>query len=147
MSDAADHDRRLTIEVARASPRWHALPQAKRLCAAAARAAYRSAGAAGGRPAEISIVLGDDRLLQALNKTWRGQDESTNVLAFAAGDEVHPPAVPRLLGDVALAFETVLREAGEQGKTLGAHLSHLVVHGVLHLLGFDHRAAREAARM
>jgi probable rRNA maturation factor len=58
-----------------------------------------------------------------------------------------PPGMPILLGDVILAFETVLREAAEQGKSIGDHLSHLVVHGVLHLLGYDHQTAADADKM
>ena len=83
------------------------------------------------------------------HRTWRGKDSSTNVLAFPAADPSVPvpPGAPLLLGDVVLAFETVRREAVEQQKPLADHLRHLVVHGVLHLLGFDHEITREAERM
>lgn len=82
-------------------------------------------------------MLADDAALRALNARWRQQDKPTNVLSFPAGDSV-------LLGDVVLAFETVRREASEQGKSLADHMSHLVVHGVLHLLGHDHERPRDA---
>ena len=93
-------------------------------------------------------ALSDDAEQRGLNRTYRGKDCSTNVLAFpqtapAAAD----PGTPLLLGDVVLAFETVRREAAAQGKPFADHLCHLVVHGVLHLLGFDHEAAAEAAAM
>jgi len=98
---------------------------------------------------ELTVVLADDRLLRRLNREYRGQDRATNVLSFAGLDgpsELRPEA-PRLLGDVVLARETVFREARAQSKTPGEHLSHLVVHGVLHLLGFDHETEAQAQSM
>jgi len=136
------------IDLADPSPHWRAaLPEPERVCERAARAALAAAGAAPG-PAELSIVLADDALLRQLNREWRGKDAPTNVLSFAAGDaNPAPPGAPRLLGDVVLAFETVAAEAQAQQKPLADHLAHLVVHGVLHLLGFDHEIAAEAERM
>ena len=103
---------------------------------------------------ELSLVLTDDDAVRQLNKAYRGKDAPTNVLSFAFGDgdEALPPGaaadgMPRLLGDIVLARETVLREAAAQAKTPAAHASHLIVHGVLHLLGDDHGADDEAARM
>lgn len=100
-------------------------------------------------PIELGITLADAARQQQLNRQFRGQDRPTNVLAFPAWEpEVEaPPGMPTLLGDVVLAFETVLREAAEQGKSVGDHLSHLVVHGVLHLLGYDHQTAADADQM
>jgi len=100
-------------------------------------------------PAELVLVLADDRLVRSLNKDYRGQDTPTNVLSFAGLDGATETAadVPLLLGDVVLARETVSREAGAQGKSVAEHLAHLVVHGVLHLLGYDHEAALEAEQM
>lgn len=91
-------------------------------------------------PSELSIVLADDAFIQALNKEWRGKDKPTNVLSF-------PQDEPGLLGDIILAHETIAREAAEQDKTFTDHLKHLVVHGVLHLLGHDHEDEDEAAVM
>ncbi|HEX3862241.1 MAG TPA: rRNA maturation RNase YbeY [Stellaceae bacterium] len=94
----------------------------------------------------IGITLTDDAEQQALNRTYRGKDRPTNVLSFATGDPatVLPPGAPLLLGDLVLAFETVAREAAEQHKPLADHVSHLVVHGVLHLFGLDHQNDTEA---
>lgn len=112
-----------------------------------------------GGAVEVSLVLADDAMLSDLNRTYRRQDRPTNVLAFAteetpAGQEGHGGhdghgghEGPRLLGDVILARETVLREAEDQGKHPRDHLSHLVVHGLLHLLGHDHETPRQAAEM
>jgi probable rRNA maturation factor len=145
----AARDPALAVELNQPCPRWRReLPGAARLSAAAARAAVAGAGKALTAPAELSIVLGDDALLRRLNRLWRGQDKPTNVLSFPA-ERGTPRAAgaPLLLGDVVLAFETVAREANAQGKHLADHLRHLVVHGVLHLLGYDHARAAEARRM
>lgn len=96
----------------------------------------------------VGIVLTDDAEQRALNRTYRGRDEPTNILSFALDDGTAVPAgEPLLLGDIVLAFETVAREAAEQHKPLPDHLRHLVVHGVLHLLGFDHEDDAEAQLM
>ncbi|MGB1547075.1 MAG: rRNA maturation RNase YbeY, partial [Alphaproteobacteria bacterium] len=99
-------------------------------------------------PAELSLALVDDACIRGLNRDYRGRDMATNVLAFA--EEAVPDGgigLPRFLGDVAVAFETTAGEAKAQAKTLSDHLSHLVVHGVLHLLGYDHGAAKPAEEM
>lgn len=127
-------------------PSWRGgVPEAEALCSGAARAAL-DAVAPGLAAAELSIVLGDDALVAALNRRWRGREGPTNVLSFASGDKPAPP-LPLLLGDVVLAYETVAAEAMAQAKPLTDHLRHLIVHGVLHLLGFDHIDNDEAERM
>jgi len=97
------------------------------------------------RPVEAAIVLSEDAELRALNRRWRGKDKPTNVLSFPSG--AAGPGGRLLLGDVVLAFQTLAREADEAGKPLSDHLSHLVVHGVLHLMGYDHERPAEARRM
>nr|WP_245978369.1 rRNA maturation RNase YbeY [Stella humosa] len=89
---------------------------------------------------EMAVLLADDTLLRQLNNDYRGLDKPTNVLSFTAGD-------PLLLGDVAIAYETTAAEAAAAGKPLADHLSHLVVHGTLHLLGYDHETTEDAAEM
>jgi probable rRNA maturation factor len=129
--------------------RWGAIADVSALARRAARAALKRQ-ASGLRSAELSLVLASDRRLRTLNRDWRGVDKPTNVLAFPAEDAVSDGAdsgPPRQLGDVILAYETVTTEARAQGKPTAAHLSHLVVHGVLHLLGFDHQTDDEAADM
>jgi len=138
----------LTVEVTAPCPAWQReCAEAASLAEAAARLALRR----GEAPAEavVDITLADDDAQRALNRTWRGMDSPTNVLAFPASDPAIPvpPGAPLLLGDVVLAFETVRREAAEQEKPLADHLRHLVVHGVLHLLGHDHDDAADAAAM
>ena len=90
----------------------------------------------------------DDAEMRALNRAWRGKDSSTNVLSFPAG--YSPGAIvsePRPLGDVVLAAETVLAEAADRDIPAADHAAHLVVHGMLHLLGFDHERDEDAEAM
>ena len=146
MTPDPDPSRAVVIDLAVPCAKWRrALPGVEKLARAAARAALTRAGKKLGT-AELSLVLADDEVVAALNERWRGRKGPTNVLAFASDEGVMPPA-PRLLGDVVLAYETVAMEAREQGKALGDHLRHLVIHGVLHLLGYDHDAAGPARRM
>src|SRR6516164_590139 len=111
--------------------------------------AKRALGLAWHGPVELGIVLDDDAGQRRLNRDHRGRDAPTNVLAFPAWEPEArlPPGAPLLLGDVVLALETVMREAAEQEKPVADHLSHLTVHGVLHLCGYDHIGEAEAASM
>ena len=140
------------IEVSAPCPGWaQDCAEAETLAAGAARRALLCGEAP--NAAVVDITLTDDDEQRTLNRTWRGKDAPTNVLAFPLMsldpdlDVPVPPGAPLLLGDVVLAFETVRREAAEQNKTLADHLRHLVVHGVLHLLGYDHQDEAEAERM
>jgi probable rRNA maturation factor len=112
----------------------------------ARRAAAAALGAqAPNLPVEAAIVLSEDAELRALNRRWRGKDKPTNVLSFPSG--AAGPDGRLLLGDVVLAYQTLEREAEEAQKPLSDHLSHLVIHGVLHLMGYDHEKPAEARRM
>ncbi len=133
----------ITVAIAVEDESWiAALPDAEALVERMARAAVEQGDCdLGDGPVEISVVLADDDTVQTLNRDWRGKDKPTNVLSFAAlDDEDAPlaPGAPLLLGDVILAFQTCRDEAQSLGKTLSDHFCHLVVHGVLHLLGYDH---------
>jgi probable rRNA maturation factor len=96
----------------------------------------------GGDLGEIAILLTSDEVLADLNARFRGKSGPTNVLSFPA-----PPAARPHLGDIAIAFGVCEREALEQGKRLEHHLMHLVAHGVLHLVGYDHQTKTEAEDM
>lgn len=141
-----------TIDItARADcPAWaEALPDWEARCGRLAAIALGAVDLPDG-VVELSIVLADDETVRGLNRDWRGKDQPTNVLSFAALDDEDAPIVegaPLLLGDVILAFETCAAEAAEQDKPLADHFSHLVVHGVLHLLGYDHMDDDEAEEM
>jgi probable rRNA maturation factor len=99
-----------------------------------------------GRDIELSVVLTDDKTVQTLNAEYRGKDKPTNVLSFATleGDDPLPPEGPVHIGDIVLAFETLAREASDLQKPLRDHLTHLLVHGALHLLGYDHENDSDA---
>lgn len=130
----------LQVEVVVADRRPWA-PSAKRLALWAAVAA-----GARGRHAELAIRLVGKRESRRLNAHWRGKDYATNVLSFPV--EGLPSVVrPRPLGDLVICAPVVAAEAMEQGKTQSAHWAHMVVHGVLHLLGHDHEQDAEAVRM
>jgi probable rRNA maturation factor len=89
------------------------------------------------RSVEISIALVDDAAIHALNTEYRGKDTPTDVLSFPMEQEIALPGVPRLLGDVVISVDTALRQAEAGGQSLDDELCHLVIHGVLHLLGYD----------
>jgi probable rRNA maturation factor len=135
-----------SVEVTVSCNAWFDVcPHAAAISAGAVQAALRDSGAG---QFIVDIMLADDAKQRHLNRTYRGKDTPTNVLAFPQGAPGSPRSdQPVLLGDVVLAFETVRREAAEQDKPIANHLRHLVVHGVLHLLGFDHENAAEAAAM
>jgi probable rRNA maturation factor len=97
-------------------------------------------------PAEFVVAFADDARVRELNRDFRGKDSATNVLSFPAPDDLPGPG-PRLLGDVVLARETVAAEAAAEGKSIENHVRHLVVHGFLHLLGYDHETDAEAEQM
>jgi probable rRNA maturation factor len=124
-------------------PAWtQALPDAESVVERAALAVFAHLSAAGMGGLEITVLLTDDAAVRALNGKFRGKDQATNVLSFPAPAFARPH-----LGDVALAFGVCAGEAKEQGKSLADHLSHLTVHGVLHLLDYDHEADEEAEVM
>ncbi|HEX6441207.1 MAG TPA: rRNA maturation RNase YbeY [Stellaceae bacterium] len=152
MSEAQAED--CDIEVTVPAAAWLGIcADAEAIASTAGRLALAAAIAGREPPAHSRLVIGirltDDAEQRRLNHAYRGKDAATNVLSFAlcALDDPMPPGSPVLLGDVVLAYETVRREAEEQGKPVADHLSHLVVHGVLHLLGFDHGSDTEAVAM
>ena len=134
------------VEIVESSPLWRALPGIEKLARRAIEASIKASRARILDGAEVSVQLADDAQIRALNARWRGVDKPTNVLSFAASTPAKIAAAP-MLGDIVMAFETAEREAVEEGKTLSDHAVHLVVHGFLHLLGFDHQIAAEADRM
>ncbi len=111
----------------------------------AAAAAFAETGTMG--HSELSVVFSDDAHIQTLNAGWRGKDKPTNVLSFPAFPPAKGGPLPPMLGDIVLAAETVAREAALEDKPLENHITHLVVHGLLHLLGYDHETDAEAEEM
>ncbi len=128
---------------------WQAEPDAEAVIerAIAAAAEFVDADVA---DAELAVMLTDDAGIRTLNRNWRGIDKPTNVLSFPAlqtNASRGADDAPRMLGDIAIAYETTHREADEEQKPFDEHLSHLAVHGFLHLIGYDHETDEEAETM
>jgi probable rRNA maturation factor len=132
----------LTVELIEDDGDWSGLSNAESVVEQAANAVAQTIGA-DLQPGMITIALSSDANVAALNARFRNKDKPTNVLSFPAG----AGAPNGHLGDIVMAAETVLREAAEQSVPLAHHVQHLVVHGILHLLGYDHIEAGDAERM
>ena len=136
----------LTADILVTAACWQAEPEAEalvqRAIEAAAQRAVSSADAA-----EVAIVLTDDSGIQTLNRDWRGIDKPTNVLSFPAVPTPFRSEEPRMLGDIAIAYQITRREAESENKPFAHHLSHLAVHGFLHLVGYDHETDADADTM
>ncbi|GEP11970.1 rRNA maturation RNase YbeY [Methylobacterium gnaphalii] len=134
------------IDIAIEDARWEtAVPELEALVERAVAAGLSALPDSQAGPVSVSILLADDATVQDLNRTWRDKDKPTNVLSFPAADQPMPPGEPEPLGDVVLAYDTVLRESVEQSKPFSHHLAHLLVHGTLHLLGQDHETGEAEA--
>jgi probable rRNA maturation factor len=128
---------------------WQAEPDAETVIhrAIAAAAEFVDADVGG---TELAVMLTDDAGIRTLNRNWRGIDKPTNVLSFPAlqpSGPHGPDDAPRMLGDIAIAYETTRREADDEQKPFDHHLSHLAVHGFLHLIGYDHEKDDDAETM
>ena len=137
-----------TIDVLVESPLWNGIADIESRVRRAVVAALPPERA----DCELAVVLTDDQSMRALNARFRGNDTATNVLSFPTPGPFRPPAdqshgEPISLGDIVIAFETVQAEAAAEAKEVGHHVAHLLVHGVLHLLGYDHHSDPEAEVM
>ncbi|MDA0784688.1 MAG: rRNA maturation RNase YbeY [Proteobacteria bacterium] len=153
MTDKGDGEIVVIVDVV--SPNWGAAERdLEAIVVTAVRAAMDGAHTVFAGGVELGVRLTDDAEIRSLNRDWRDRDVATNVLSFALDDspgDSTPAKGPligaTMLGDVVVAYETCAAEAVDQGKSLTHHLSHLVVHGTLHLLGFDHEADDDAETM
>lgn len=137
----------MTISIEVEDEAWQALAGLHQLASTAVASALSGAGAHE-QEREIALLFTDDQSMAAINADWRGKHKPTNVLSFPASPDMPvPDGEPRPLGDIVLSYGVIAREAAEQGKTLHDHTAHLIVHGVLHLLGFDHETDVEAGEM
>jgi probable rRNA maturation factor len=135
--------RPLEADVLVQSPLWEAEPQAEKAVRAALAGAAALLSTSGG---EVSIVLTDDSAIRTLNRQWRGIDKPTNVLSFPAAKGGEGGDAP-MLGDIVIAYETLKRECETEDRLFLHHLTHLTVHGFLHLIGYDHETDAEADEM
>jgi probable rRNA maturation factor len=135
-----DPEPALSIDVVAESGDWSGFAVEDRIAPIAGAIARRLPQAQG----EVVLALADDATVRDLNERFRGKDKATNVLSFPSGGE---PGRGAPLGDVILAVETLRREAEAEGKAPGDHFAHLAIHGILHLLGYDHESADDAERM
>lgn len=147
-TDAPDADEagRIALDVVHDGGAWTDLDTFEARAAAAARAVAARC-CAGSGPLAAALALSSDTRVQTLNRDYRGFDKPTNVLSFPADADHLPPEGPRWLGDIVIAEETLVREADERGIAVLDHFSHLTVHGLMHLLGFDHETETEAVVM
>ncbi len=136
----------LQVSIQRAAPGWKAVSGAGAKVRRAARQAVAMAGVPVTDGAEIAVLLADDARVRDVNRQWLAKDRPTNVLSFPGAPPDRIAQTP-FLGDIILAFETMAAEAAVEEKPLEHHMVHLVVHGVLHLLGYDHMTRNEAERM
>ena len=136
---------KVSLDISAPSRLWRGLPHARAIARETIAAAVAESGGPE-RGGDVSLCLADDAALRALNLRWRGMDKPTNVLSFPSA----PPDRLRgatTLGDIALAYETLAREADDLGVSLADHYRHLLAHGFLHLIGYDHETDAEAERM
>lgn len=126
---------------------WPAEDVLTALAHAATAATFDDLSIDAAQGSELSAVFTDDTHIKTLNAEWRGKDKPTNVLSFPAFPMVVGGKLPPMLGDIILAHETILAEAALDGKPFEHHVSHLVVHGLLHLLGYDHETSDDAELM
>ncbi len=132
------HDTALSVDVLVQSPQW----KEQRGAEAAVREAINAAAdEVASPPGEVAVVLTDDAAIRKLNRQWRKIDKPTNVLSFPAAKGA------AMLGDIVIAYETLARESGDERKEFVHHLSHLAVHGFLHLMGYDHQNDSDAEAM
>lgn len=136
----------LDIAVAVEAGDWPAANALHRLASDAVAAALNLTALDIAAEAEVSLLFTDDAHVRLLNARYRGKDSATNVLSFPAPPLVQGALGP-MLGDIVFGQETVAREATAEGLTVEAHLTHLLVHGFLHLVGYDHETDAEAAVM
>jgi probable rRNA maturation factor len=136
-------------EVLAVADGWQAEPDAEAVIQRAIATAAETVNAGLGE-AELAVMLTDDAGIRTLNNNWRGIDKPTNVLSFPALQPTGaggPDDAPRMLGDIAIAYETTRKEADDEQKPFDHHLSHLAVHGFLHLIGYDHETEDDAEKM
>ena len=135
------------IQIAVEADGWPEEDVLRQLVSGAVDAAFSHLGIPLAASTELSLLFADNEAVCEINDRWRGIRKPTNVLSFPAAGEIDSTHLPPLLGDIVLAFETISSEAALENRPFDHHLCHLVVHGLLHILGYDHQSDDEAAEM
>lgn len=131
----------------RPEKRWPRVSDLRKLLERSVRQAGNSAGLSWPVDSELSCVFTNDLEMAKINGQWRDKPQATNILSFPGCEVAIGQPAGQMIGDLVLAYETVEKEAAEQGKTFEDHLTHLLVHGFLHLFGYDHLEQRDAEKM
>jgi probable rRNA maturation factor len=137
----------IDIDITIEAGAWPGEDALRALAGHAVAAALAELGLDDGGPSELSLLFSDDAHVRILNREWRGKDKPTNVLSFPAFEVAPGGGLPALMGDIVLALETISSEAALEGKPFEHHVTHLIVHGCLHLLGYDHETDAQAEEM
>lgn len=138
---------RIRIDLTVEAGTWPSKRELRSLVVEVVKSISGETGGLAGQSSELGVIFSDDSHVRQLNASWRKMDKPTNVLSFPAFPMVIGGPLPPMLGDIVLASETVGREAADEGKPLEHHIAHLVMHGLLHLLGHDHETQVEAEEM
>lgn len=142
---AADDDPGPSLNILIEYEHWKSLEGVEAVIARAHEAAASHETMLGGR--EVTVLLSSDEAIAELNRSFRGKDKPTNVLSFPFAAPYYGGEGAKPLGDIIIAYETVIREAKDENKTPLDHLAHLTVHGLLHLTGYGHENDGDAERM
>lgn len=132
------------IDIVVEAPAWESVNALEMLARDCVSASVGASGVKLSQNCELSVTFCDDAAMRALNAQWRGKDAPTNVLSFPTPGAL---AAKPLIGDIIVAYETVMREASEQEKPIREYVAHMLVHGFLHLIGYDHETDAEAEAM
>jgi len=134
----------LSTDILISSPLWEREPDLEQKTERAVLQCAKTCGVEFDQPCELSVNFCDDAAIRELNAKWRGLDKATNVLSFPSPGPLESKLT---LGDIVIAYETVAREAKEQGKPVAGHMTHMIIHGFLHLIGYDHETPLDAEEM
>ncbi len=135
-----------SIDINVSEAKWHTRLDPLDIASAAINAAMKASGSLINGDCEVSLLFCNDAVMAGINNEWRGLDKPTNVLSFPAA-EFPGQTFPRPLGDIIIALEISQKEAADAGLSFESHVTHLIVHGFLHLLGYDHETDNDAHEM
>jgi probable rRNA maturation factor len=134
----------LSTDILVSAPAWERQVGLEELTQRVVQQCVKTSGVVFAQNCELSVNFCDDATIRALNAKWRGLDKATNVLSFPLPGEL---TTKLALGDIVIAYETVAREAEDEGKSFPTHVAHMIIHGFLHLIGYDHETPLDAEQM